>query len=62
MNQPAEYEFDLAEGPRYRADLIDPWDMTITPLPGTYTGKVTLKLPGKPFLAVRFASQQSRDR
>ena len=36
--------------------------MTITPLPGTYTGKVTLKLPGKPFLAVRFASQQSRDR
>ncbi len=62
VNQPAEYEFDLAEGPRYRADLIDPWAMTITPLPGTYTGKVTLKLPGKPFLAVRFASQQSRDR
>ncbi len=54
VNQPAEYEFDLTEGTRYRADLIDPWAMTITPLPGTYSGKVTLNLPGKPFLAVRF--------
>jgi hypothetical protein len=54
LSQPAEYEFDLAKGPRYRADLIDPWGMTITPVPGTFAGKFTLKLPAKPFLAVRF--------
>ncbi len=54
VNQPAACEFDLAPGPRYRADLIDPWEMTITHLPGTFAGKFTLDLPGRPFLAVRF--------
>ncbi len=54
VNQPAEYEFDLAKGPHYRADLIDPWEMTITPVPGTFAGKFTLKLPAKSFQAVRF--------
>jgi hypothetical protein len=53
-HQPAEYEFDLAKGARYRADIIDPWDMTITPVEGTFEGKFQMKLPGKPFLAVRF--------
>jgi len=54
VNQPAEYEFDLAPGVRYCADLIDPWEMTVSPVPGTFAGKFKLKLPGKPFLAVRF--------
>ncbi len=54
VNQPAEYEFDLAKGVQYRADLIDPWEMTITPVTGTFAGKFTMKLPGKPYLAVRF--------
>jgi Domain of unknown function (DUF5060)/Domain of unknown function (DUF5605)/Protein of unknown function (DUF4038) len=54
LSQPAEYEFDLAPGPRYRADLIDPWEMTVTPVAGTFSGKFNMKLPGKPFLAVRF--------
>jgi hypothetical protein len=54
VNQPAAYEFDLAPGVRYRADLIDPWEMTITPATGTFEGKFTLKLPGRPFLAMRF--------
>ena len=54
MNQPAEYQFNLAKGSRYRADIIDPWEMTITPVPGTFQDKFTMKLPGKPFMAVRF--------
>lgn len=54
VNQPAEYEFDLAKGPQYRADIIDPWEMTITAVPGTFSGKFKMKLPGKPYLAVRF--------
>src|SRR6185369_15613917 len=48
VNQPAEYEFDLAPGTQYRAELIDPWEMTITPVAGTFTGKFTMKLPPKP--------------
>jgi hypothetical protein len=54
VNQPAEYEFDLEQGIPYRADLIDPWQMTISPVPGTFQGKFTLKLPGAPYQAVRF--------
>jgi Domain of unknown function (DUF5060)/Domain of unknown function (DUF5605)/Protein of unknown function (DUF4038) len=54
VNQPAEYEFDLAPGARYRADLIDPWEMTVSSVAGTFAGKFKMKLPGKPFLAVRF--------
>jgi hypothetical protein len=53
-NQPAEYEFSLSPKASYHADIIDPWEMTITPVAGIFTGKFTLKLPGKPYLAVRF--------
>ena len=53
VNQPAEYEFDLKGGP-YRADIIDPWEMKITPVAGTFSGKFNMKLPGKPYMAVRF--------
>jgi hypothetical protein len=53
-SQPAEYTFELATGARYRAEIIDPWEMTITPVEGTFEGKFTMKLPGKPHLAVRF--------
>ncbi len=53
-HQPAEYEFDLAKGSKYQADVLDPWEMTITPIAGKFEGKFTIKLPGKPNLAVRF--------
>jgi hypothetical protein len=53
-NQPAEYEFDLAPGVDYRAEIIDPWAMTVTPVAGRFNGKFIMKLPGKPYLAVRF--------
>jgi Domain of unknown function (DUF5060)/Domain of unknown function (DUF5605)/Protein of unknown function (DUF4038) len=53
-HQPAEYEFDLAKGAQYQADILDPWAMTITPIAGVYEGKFTLKLPGKPNLAITF--------
>jgi hypothetical protein len=54
INQPAEYNFELAKGAQYRADLIDPWEMTIQAVPGTFTGTFNMRLPGKPFQAVRF--------
>jgi hypothetical protein len=58
VNQPAEHEFDLAPGARYRADIIDPWEMTIAPVAGSFEGKFNMKLPGKPFMAVRFERVQ----
>jgi hypothetical protein len=54
LHQPAEMEFELPSATSFRADIIDPWQMTITACPGVYSGKFTLKLPGKPWQAVRF--------
>ncbi len=44
---------DLPEGVRFKMEVIDTWKMTVTSLPGTVGGKCVLKLPGKPFMAVR---------
>ena len=50
---------------RYRADILDTWNMTVTPVEGVFTmaqndsytfhdpARPTLALPGKPWLAVR---------
>jgi hypothetical protein len=53
FHQPIQYAFPLGAG-TYRAELIDPWQMIITPIEGRFSGKPTLQLPGKPFQAIRF--------
>jgi hypothetical protein len=52
-HQPLYYDFPLPEG-TYTAELVDPWEMTITPLSGTFTGKSRVKLSGRPYQALRF--------
>jgi hypothetical protein len=52
-HQPIQYEFPLPEG-TFTAELIDPWAMTITALPGKFRGKTKLKLTGRPYQAVQF--------
>ena len=54
LHQPAEYEFQLPEDVMFGCDLLDPWEMTSVRLEGSYRGKFLLKLPGKPYLAIRF--------
>ena len=54
QHQPIQYTFPLFEAASYKAELIDPWEMTISPMPGTHHGKATLRLPAKPYLALRF--------
>jgi hypothetical protein len=53
-HRPANYPFPLPEGGTYKAELIDPWEMTVTPLPGTFAGKSDITLTGRPYQAVRF--------
>ncbi|HVI98407.1 MAG TPA: DUF5060 domain-containing protein [Sphingomonas sp.] len=67
---PAEWEMALPgrkDDPRntYRADIIDTWNMTVTPVDGVFRmakrddytfhdpARPTVKLPGKPWIAVR---------
>jgi hypothetical protein len=53
LKQPALMPINLPAGVRYRVEIIDTWKMTLTRRPGTVGGKFMLKLPGKPFIAVR---------
>ena len=52
-SQPARFQIMLAEDKRYKLDIIDAWEMTITPVEGTYSGTFLLDLPGKPYIAVQ---------
>jgi hypothetical protein len=52
-HQPVFHEFPLPAG-KYTAELVDPWEMKITALQGTFEGKTKLKLTGRPYQAVRF--------
>lgn len=49
---PAIQHYRLPDG-AYRVEVIDTWDMTITPVEGTFSGKATVHLPGKEDIAVR---------
>jgi hypothetical protein len=51
-HQPASVTFKLPEG-EFRAEIIDTWEMTVTPVEGAYRDHLTIALPGKPYLAVR---------
>ncbi len=73
---PAAWEFRLPKPPqgkglppadrmRFKAEVLDTWNMTITPVPGTFTlvkqtdyfhadkGGRSVPLPGRPYMAIR---------
>jgi hypothetical protein len=53
FHQPIFYQFSLPDG-KFTAELIDPWQMKVTLLPGTLSGDTKLKLTGRPYQALRF--------
>ncbi len=56
VRQPGEMTLELPA--RYRADVIDTWEMTITPVEGVLEGEVTVPLPGRPYIALRLRKEQ----
>ncbi len=54
LHQPKDFQFELDPNVSYSAELIDPWQMQTTLLGGSYQGKFSLQLPGRPYLAVCF--------
>jgi hypothetical protein len=52
-HQPGEWTFDLPKGRSFKVDIIDPWEMRVTPVEGTFEGRFKVSLPSKPYLAVR---------
>jgi hypothetical protein len=53
-HQPAEAVFALPEGKTYTAEYVDTVTLTRTPLPGAFSGKAEVKLPGKPWGSLWF--------
>lgn len=45
--------YELPEGNSYEIELLDTWDMTVTKLPGVYTGSIRIDLPEKQYMAIR---------
>jgi hypothetical protein len=52
-HQSARWQIDLPEGTRFIIEVIDVWELTITPLEGTFSGRSEIPLPGKPYIALR---------
>lgn len=53
LAQPLRKEILLPENAEFQVDVIDTWEMTITPLEGRFSGRCFIPLPGKPQIAVR---------
>jgi hypothetical protein len=56
FNQPTYRRFVMPPGLRFEIDVIDTWNMTVDTLPGTFSGRFKIELPGRQFVAVRLRS------
>ncbi|WNS44120.1 DUF5605 domain-containing protein [Paenibacillus sp. MMS20-IR301] len=56
FNQPAYRQYAMKPGVRYKAEIIDTWNMSIQEQPGEYEGHFRLELPGSPYIAVRLTA------
>jgi hypothetical protein len=53
MAQSIEKRIALPEGATYKLEIIDTWNMTVTPIDGEFSGTTVVPLPGRPQIAVR---------
>jgi hypothetical protein len=52
-SQQAKARLYLPEDVKFRLEVIDAWNMTVTLVEGEYCGMTEIPLPGKPYIAVR---------
>lgn len=53
FNQPTYRRFVKPQDLTYEIDIIDTWNMTVETLPGRFSGRFKIGLPGRQFVAVR---------
>ena len=56
--QPKSIVIDLPEDAFYNVEIIDTWNMTITPLRKNFKGRSLIELPSEPYMAVRIMKQK----
>jgi hypothetical protein len=52
LYQPAQMKIGVPEGEQYRGEIIDPWEMTVTPLKEPVVRGTLVAMPGKPYQAL----------
>ena len=56
--QPRSIVIDLPKDALYQVEVIDTWNMTITPLQKKFSGRSLIELPQKPYMAIRIIKQE----
>ena len=51
--QPRSIVIDLPKESLYNVEIIDTWNMTITPIEKKFSGRSLIELPAKPYIAIR---------
>ncbi|WP_235941471.1 DUF5060 domain-containing protein [Paenibacillus puerhi] len=59
--QPVFHWIDWPEQAAYRVEVIDTWNMQVTPLAGVFQGRSKVELPGRPYLALRVRLETESD-
>lgn len=58
FSRPMYRNYTLPAGHKYRLELIDTWNMTVEELPGTYEGKIRIRMGARQYMAVRMREVQ----
>jgi len=53
FSRPRFRDVDLPDNVAFHVDLIDTWNMTVTPLEGLRSGRFRISLPGRQYMALR---------
>lgn len=56
--QPGSTIINLPEDSLYTVDIIDTWNMTITPIEKKFSGYSLIELPSKPYIALRIVKEK----
>jgi hypothetical protein len=51
--RPSFRDFEMNQNIKYKVEIIDTWNMTITAIPGTFEGKFRVDLPARQYMLVR---------
>jgi Domain of unknown function (DUF5605)/Domain of unknown function (DUF5060)/Protein of unknown function (DUF4038) len=51
--QQKSIKLDFSKDVKFKVEIIDTWDMTITPVDGFFSGHCEVPMPGKPWMALR---------
>ena len=56
--QPRSIVIELPKDALYQVEVIDTWNMTITPFQKKFSGRSLIELPSKPYIAIRIVKQE----